>query len=151
MNSSVLNTTGQETHFIRVEFRFKAFERFTLHVRSFNILVGPNNAGESTVLTAFRILSAALRRAHARKSEYQSYSLKNGLGYNVDLESVSVAEEDIFYNYDDSEPASVTFHLSNGARLTLYFQRRERAFYLQTAPEAFPRVRRHLNRTSIVR
>ena len=49
MNSSVLNTSGQETHFIRVEFyRFKAFERFTLHVRSFNILVGPNNAGKSS-------------------------------------------------------------------------------------------------------
>src|ERR1051325_11623857 len=59
------------THrFVRVEFsRFKAFNRFSLNLRNFNILVGPNNAGKSTILTAFRILSAALRRAVSRRDE----------------------------------------------------------------------------------
>ena len=33
-------------HFVRVDFHhFKAFENFTLYLRNFNILVGPNNAG----------------------------------------------------------------------------------------------------------
>jgi len=37
--------------FTRVEFtRFKAFKKFSLTLRHFNILVGPNNAGKSTVL-----------------------------------------------------------------------------------------------------
>jgi predicted ATPase len=55
--------------FARIEFsRFKAFNRFTLSLRNFNILVGPNNAGKSTILTAFRILAAAMRRAQARRS-----------------------------------------------------------------------------------
>ena len=51
-------------HFIRVEFhRFKVFRNFTVNLRSFNILVGPNNAGKSTILAAFRILASAMRKA----------------------------------------------------------------------------------------
>ena len=43
-------------HFTRVDFeRFKAFKKFSLKLRQFNVLVGPNNAGKSTVLAAFRI------------------------------------------------------------------------------------------------
>ena len=50
--------TAVERHqFVRVEFsHFKAFKSFTLTLRHFNILVGPNNAGKSTILAAFRIL-----------------------------------------------------------------------------------------------
>ena len=50
--------------FVRVDFhRFKAFENFSVVLRHFNILVGPNNAGKSTILAAFRILAAAMRKA----------------------------------------------------------------------------------------
>jgi predicted ATP-binding protein involved in virulence len=99
--------------FIRVEFtRFKAFKRFTLNLRSFNILVGPNNAGKSTILAAFRILAAAMRRASARKATRVKGPQGFVLGYEIDLSSISVAEENIFYNYDDDESASVVFHLS---------------------------------------
>jgi AAA15 family ATPase/GTPase len=109
-------------HFARVDFhRFKAFERFTLHLRRFNILVGPNNSGKSTVLAAFRVLAAALRKARARKPELVPTPHGRGYGYNIDLSGVSVAEENIFFNYDDSAPASVRFKLSNNNQLVLYF------------------------------
>ncbi|MCA9414278.1 MAG: AAA family ATPase, partial [Candidatus Omnitrophica bacterium] len=105
-------------HFVRVDFhRFKAFERFVLHLRHFNILVGPNNAGKSTILTSFRILAAALRKARSRKAEVVAGPFGQVLGYIIDIKGVSVAEENLFYNYDDSEPASVTFRLSNGNTL----------------------------------
>ena len=100
--------------FVRVDFfRFKAFKQFTLHLRHFNILVGPNNAGKSTILVAFRILAKALRKAFTRKPQYISRPDVPTSGYVIDLTAVSVAEENIFYNYDDSEPASVCFTLSN--------------------------------------
>jgi predicted ATPase len=55
--------------FTKVKFnRFKAFRDFSLDLRHVNILIGPNNAGKSTILAAFRILAAALRRATARKA-----------------------------------------------------------------------------------
>lgn len=112
-----------ETHkFVQVDFRhFKAFDTFTLRLRHFNILVGPNNAGKSTILVAFRILAAAMRRASTRKPELIHGPHGNTHGYIVDLSAISVAEENIFYNYNSSEAATVTFTLSNKNELLLYF------------------------------
>lgn len=108
--------------FARVEFhRFKAFNSFVLHLRSFNILVGPNNSGKSTILAAFRILAAAMRRANARSPEAIRGPNGMTLGYAIDIKSLAVAEENIFYNYNDDEPATVSFKLSNGNELLLYF------------------------------
>ncbi|MFO0812652.1 MAG: AAA family ATPase [Gemmatales bacterium] len=108
--------------FTRIDFeRFKAFEKFSIHLRHFNILVGPNNAGKSTILTAFRILAAAMRKAVVRRPEVVMGPKGETLGYHVDIGAISVSEENIFFNYDDTEPASVRFSLSNGRRLVLYF------------------------------
>ena len=100
-------------HFTRVNFyRFKALRKFTLNVHHFNILVGPNNSGKSTILAAFRVLAAAMRRARSRKPQLIPGPQGETFGYVVDLGGASVAEENIFYNYDDDEPASVHFTLS---------------------------------------
>ncbi|MGB6541297.1 MAG: ATP-binding protein [Xanthobacteraceae bacterium] len=115
----------EKHHFVRVDFsHFKAFDSFTLNLRHFNILVGPNNAGKSTILAAFRILAAAMRKASTRKPEIVRGPLGLAPGHNVDLSAISVAEENIFYNYDDSKPASVRFRLSNKNELLLYFSER---------------------------
>lgn len=107
---------------MRVDFkRFKAFKQFTIQLRHFNILVGPNNSGKSTVLAAFRILAIALRKANARKPEVVHGPNGQTMGYLVDISSIAVAEENIFYNYDDTHEASVLFKLSNGNELLLYF------------------------------
>jgi len=96
--------------FVRVDFyRFKAFSRFALHLRNFNILVGPNNAGKSTILAAFRILASAMRKARSRKPQVLRGPVGSTLGYKIDLDGISIAEENIYYNYDESEPAHVTF------------------------------------------
>lgn len=109
-------------HFKRVDFtRFKAFKTFRLNLKHFNIMVGPNNAGKSTVLAAFRILAAAYRKATARRSEVVRGPNGTVSGYKIDLSTISVAEENIFYNYNDDEKAEVVFSLSNGNSLTLYF------------------------------
>ena len=109
-------------HFVRVEFsRFKAFKKFSLHLRHFNILVGPNNAGKSTILAAFRILAAAIRKANTKSAEKVDGPSGKAFGYAIDLSSISVAEENIFFNYDKSEPAFVRFRLSNQRDLLLYF------------------------------
>jgi energy-coupling factor transporter ATP-binding protein EcfA2 len=109
-------------HFVSIDFeRFKAFKRFTLDLRHFNILVGPNNAGKSTILAAFRMLAHAMRRAESRKAELLHGP--NGLvhGHNIDLSQISVAEENLFFDYNDDEAASVRFRLASGNSLLLYF------------------------------
>jgi len=83
-------------HFIRVDFhRFKAFLHFVLYLRHFNILVGPNNAGKSTILAAFRILAAAQKKARSRKPEIIRGLRGQAFGYVIDISGVSVAEENI--------------------------------------------------------
>lgn len=113
--------------------RFKAFRSLRLSIGPMNILVGPNNAGKSTILAAFRILSAALRRANARKPSFVSGPFGRTQGYEVDMQAASVAEENIFHNYDDSAPASVTFTISNGNTLMLYFPARSTCFLIADA------------------
>lgn len=120
--------------FTRVEFvRFKAFQRFTIQLKHFNILVGPNNAGKSTILAAFRILASAMRRAITRKAIWLQGISGATWGYEVDLSSISVAEENIFFNYDESEVAYVRFTLANKHTLTLYFPSQGICFLLPDA------------------
>jgi energy-coupling factor transporter ATP-binding protein EcfA2 len=126
----------EKHQFVRVDFtHFKAFDSFTLNLRPFNILVGPNNAGKSTILAAFRILAAAMRRASTRKAEIVRGPLGLAPGHKIDLSAVSVAEENIFYNYDDSRPASVRFRLSNKNELLLYFPERDTCYLIPEAHE----------------
>lgn len=55
---------------ISVKFsHYKAFKSFSLKLQDFNVLVGPNNAGKSTIVGAFRILSEGLRRARVKSPE----------------------------------------------------------------------------------
>jgi len=49
--------------------RFRSFEDFTVSFGSGALLVGPNNAGKSTLLTAIRLADALIRHAHRRKPE----------------------------------------------------------------------------------
>jgi hypothetical protein len=92
-----------------------------IHIHPFNILVGPNNSGKSTILAAFRILAAAMRKASSRRPEVVQGPRGKTWGYSVDLTTISVAEENIYFNYDDSESAFVRFTLSNKNDLLLYF------------------------------
>ena len=108
--------------FTSIHFKnFKAFKDFWVTLDNFNVLVGPNNSGKSTILGAFRILAEGMRKARAKNPvivpgpEYERW------GYSVSLNDVPIATENIFTDYDDSEPAHVKFRLSNGNELLLFF------------------------------
>jgi energy-coupling factor transporter ATP-binding protein EcfA2 len=105
---------------IRLE-NFKAFTNFRMRLNAMNVIVGPNNAGKSTVLAAFRILASAHRRASARKAEIVTGPNGQTYGHKVSLIGLSVADENIFHDYNDEDPANLTFTLSNKNRLILFF------------------------------
>ncbi len=109
-------------HITSVRFqRYKAFRDYSVTLHSFNVLVGPNNSGKSTVLGAFRILAEAMRRARARNPTLIPGPQGETRGYAVDFSDVGVATENIFFDYDDSLPAAVRFKVSNGNELMLHF------------------------------
>lgn len=103
---------------------YKAFKNFSLNLQEFNVLVGPNNSGKSTIVGAFRILHEGLRKANSKNPERVVVDEIAMLGYRLNLEGLPVAAENIFHDYDDSRTASVVFRLSNDNLLKLYFPER---------------------------
>ena len=103
--------------------RYKAFLNYSISLNNFNVLVGPNNSGKSTVLGSLRILAEAMRKARSRKPTVVDGPTGRINGYLVDLQNVPVATENVFYNYDSSKPASIVFHISNGNKPILFFPR----------------------------
>src|SRR3989337_2019718 len=106
--------------FTSIQFRnYKALKRYSVSLSDFNVLVGPNNAGKSTIIGAFRILSEGMRKASAKKPQYIPQI--DAWGYRVPLEDLPIATENIFSDYDDSRSAVIDFRLSSGKRLELIF------------------------------
>ena len=101
--------------------RYKAFHNFSVTIEDFNVLVGPNNAGKSTIIGSLRILSEGLRRARAKAPVPVDVAGYTGWAYPISIEGLPIAAENIFHEYDDSRPARVEFRLSNANRLILHF------------------------------
>jgi len=108
--------------FTSISFRnYKALRQYSVSLNGFNILVGPNNSGKSTILGAFRILAEGMRKASARNPEFLSLRGEESWGYRVPLDELPLAMENVFSNYDDTHPAIIDFRLSSGNRLELRF------------------------------
>lgn len=118
-------------HFTSISFsNYKAFRSYSVALSEFNILVGVNNAGKSTVIGAFRILAEGLRKANSRRAEYSDAPAIRGWGYQVSLRDLPVSTENVFTNYDDSQPAIVEFKLSNGNKLKLVFPEQDACYLI---------------------
>lgn len=122
--------------YVKVEFRnYKALKSYSITLGAFNVLVGPNNAGKSTIIGAFRILAEGMRKASARKPTYVDHPAVKSMAYLVPLSDLPVATENIFTDYDDSEPATIVFELASGNRMKLIFPESE-ICYLVCLPTA---------------
>ncbi|SEQ34395.1 Predicted ATPase [Solimonas aquatica] len=100
---------------------FKSLYNFSVALQEMNVLVGPNNAGKSTVISALRILEVALRRARAKNAE--RVRLPNGMigfGHNISVSQLTVSLENVRTDYNE-EDSRIEFRLSNRNKLYLYF------------------------------
>lgn len=86
-----------------------------------NILVGPNNCGKSTIISAFRILEVGLKQAFS-KTAVQIPSFGGGytFGHRIKAEQIPVALENVHTDYEEID-SRVEFRISNGNRLILHF------------------------------
>ena len=84
-------------------------------------MVGPNNSGKSTIISAFRILAVALKRPRAKRAERILLpSGGSGYGHAVPVEQISVSFENVATNYNDKS-SKIEFNLTNGNKLILFF------------------------------
>ena len=100
---------------------FKALENFSIALRRTNVLVGPNNAGKSTVLDGFRALAGAFRYARRyRPVPVMGPERRQVLGYPISTSTIPISMANIHSHYREEE-TFVIFALDNGRRLTLFF------------------------------
>jgi predicted ATPase len=129
-----------------VEFdNFKAFRRFTLGIQQVNILVGPNNSGKSTILGSFRVLAEGLRRGRARSPERVTVRGRAMPGYSIPREGIPISLENVHTDYSD-EDSSVTFKLSNGNTVELYFPREGGCYLIPPTESGYVRSKSDFKR-----
>jgi len=99
---------------------FKVLERFSISLEKFNILVGINNSGKSTILDALRILHGAYR--YVSRFKPQNIKLPNGktvLGWEIPDSSIPILLENIPTNFSD-DPAIIKYRLDQNKHLYIH-------------------------------
>ncbi len=99
---------------------FKALKSYSVSLDTCNILVGPNNSGKSTIISAFRLLGAALRCANSRSPEYVSYEERRVLGHKVPVSGLPVSLENVHTDYQYSG-TKIEYRFDNGNKIYLSF------------------------------
>ncbi|WNR45147.1 ATP-dependent nuclease [Paenibacillus roseipurpureus] len=106
-----------------VDFKnFKALRNFSIRLEHMNILVGPNNAGKSTSLSAFRALGVGIKQALSRKPYRVAGPDGEENGYTISEESLPMSLENVHTDYVEVD-SRITFTLTNGNAIILYFPR----------------------------
>ncbi len=102
----------------RIELQnFRAFQRFAVPLGPSAVLVGPNNTGKSTVVSALRAVThmlAIARRLNGRARIDIGTSLV--WGYEFTTSSVSLEEENLHWELQDV-PVQIRASFANGSRL----------------------------------
>lgn len=108
--------------FTSVKFRnFKSLKDFTVRLKPINVLVGPNNAGKSTILDAFRAMAAAHRYASRRVPAPIAINGSMIVGYEIPMSNFPISLANIHSDYQTDQETSATFTLENGNKLQLGF------------------------------
>src|SRR4051812_48246547 len=101
----------------------RKFERYTLELQHRNLLVGPNNAGKSTVIEALRLVSIVVNRLgnltpagppewlHDDRTEPGVFPSLRGLDFILDRET--------FHHYAEP-PAKISAQFASGARIDVF-------------------------------
>ncbi len=113
---------------------FKSFKKYSVALRNFNVLIGPNNSGKSTILDAFRILSGAYR--YASRLNPRTVMLPNdemGYGYEIPESSIPIVIEHVHTDYTDL-PTTISFRCVGDKYLDLkFFKDRQPYLLLRTS------------------
>jgi energy-coupling factor transporter ATP-binding protein EcfA2 len=123
--------------FLSIKFRnFKSLKNFTVRLKQFNILVGPNNAGKSTVLDAFRLLSVAIRHASRRNPTFINVDGTTLFGYDILTSSLPISLANVHSDYNTDDETSISFSLTSGDTLQLVFYNNSRCILIADAKNA---------------
>lgn len=110
---------------------FKGLRDYRVTLRGMNVLVGPNNAGKSTILDALRLLGPALRHAKRRNPKSFVEDGKPMFGWEVPVTTIPIRLTNIHMVSDsgEAEETSATFSLSDGSTMMLLLKDSSRCIF----------------------
>ncbi|MFI2457699.1 AAA family ATPase [Streptomyces sp. NPDC019539] len=97
---------------------FKAFENFSITFKESSLLVGPNSAGKSTILSALKFAEACLRTAKRAKF---SLSRQHGSSwvqaYPIPVKDFELLNESVRHEFRENNETSLELVWQNGSKL----------------------------------
>ena len=85
---------------------FKAFERFTMTLGTNAFLVGPNNAGKSTLIASARVAAGMLERASRRKpTGHRAHGHRRVATHNLRADQYGLVTENLRHQFRTGESA----------------------------------------------
>lgn len=110
---------------------FKGLRDYRVTLRDMNVLVGPNNAGKSSILDAFRLLGPALRHAKRRNPKNIIEDGVAHFGWEVPPSTIPISLVNVHLNSDSdaSVETSATFSLSDGSKMSLILKNGSRCLF----------------------
>jgi hypothetical protein len=97
---------------------FRSFRDFSISFGDGTYLVGPNNAGKSTILTALRTADVLIRYAHRRKPSLRCiHNNRNIAAYPLTLSEFPALEESVRHEFHEDKEARFELTLRSGGRL----------------------------------
>lgn len=119
----------------QIEFNnYKAMQEFTADLGEVNLLVGKNNSGKSTILSALRILEYAMRIAQVRTpTRVEDATGKLTIGHHIPEANLPTTIENVHTDYTDVSTL-ITFTLENYSNLKWTHQSRQSAGEFKLRP-----------------
>jgi len=99
--------------------RYKGFESYTVSFRNPSLLVGPNNAGKSTIIAAMRVCAHLIVHAKRQKAENPYYDAgrdRRVRGYPLNLTRLQFSDENVRHEFREEE-ARLELRFKNKAAL----------------------------------
>lgn len=85
---------------------FKAFERFTMNLGASAFLVGPNNAGKSTLISAARVAAGMLEQASRRRPTwYRMHGERRAHTHSLRADQYGLVTENLRHQFRSGESA----------------------------------------------
>lgn len=94
---------------------FRCFENFTVEFDKFNVIVGKNNSGKSTIIDALKLVSNVVRYA-----PYRNRYLED--------RDIPFSTVNLKYNYNNDEESSIFAKFSDGTAIEIIFPIEERPY-----------------------
>jgi hypothetical protein len=110
---------------------FKGLSDYRVTLRDMNVLVGPNNAGKSSILDAFRLLGPALRHAKRRNPVSMVEDGVAMFGWEVPPSTIPISLMNVHLDSDSDAgvETSVTFFVSDGSSMSLLLKNSSRCIF----------------------